>query len=161
MHLLAFVYYIYTELIFFYGCFIFADVDFGLDVMDVTGELQLKVEDKIAFQPVGRNGASGCRLVGTMYPHKVNGEFHVAFGKVAVLPRTTGNKMTGNQKQVVGHTHRFSFAEMKWFDPSHIIDRLSFGYHPRKCIFPFLFISLNNNKEISTKIIFYCIFIIF
>jgi len=87
--------------------------DFGLDFVDVAGEEQLEVGDNIEKRQLP---VIGCRVFGHLQTSKVQGEFHVAFGRLAV---STGEN--------VGHKHQFSMRELDRFNASHIINKLSFG----------------------------------
>jgi len=91
--------------------------DFGLDFMDHAGEQQLEVEDGLWKADVG----NGCRIWGYLLTNKVAGEFHIAFGRLAVAVEDAHGKAGG------GHIHRFTMNELRTFDPSHIIQKLSFG----------------------------------
>ena len=102
---------------------------FGFDVMDVTGELQLNAAKKFVKEPLSVKGRAtpGCRMYGMMEAHRVDGEFHIAFGKIAALSRTGTDQITATQKQAMGHIHRFTYDEMISFNASHVIRHLQFG----------------------------------
>jgi len=88
-------------------------VDFGLDFVDHAGEEQLEIRnniDKIQLPGIG------CRVRGFLLTSKVQGEFHVGFGRVAIA-----------SPQYTGHRHQFTFLELDRFNASHIITKLSFG----------------------------------
>jgi len=90
--------------------------DFGLDFVDNAGEQQLEVEDNMIKTPQEK----GCQISGFLLTNKVAGEFHIAFGRLAVAVEDAA-------RQGGGHIHRFTMRELDLFDPSHIITKLSFG----------------------------------
>jgi len=88
--------------------------DFGLDFVDLVGEQQLEVNNNIRKQALPR---IGCRLTGVLLTSKVQGEFHVAFGRLAVAA----------EDNPTSHSHRFSMRELDIFNASHIVNKLTFG----------------------------------
>jgi hypothetical protein len=54
--------------------------EFGLDFIDVSGELSLEVSTDIQKQQLG---IKSCRVHGVHVINKVSGEFHIAFGRQA------------------------------------------------------------------------------
>lgn len=54
--------------------------EFGLDFVDVSGELALEVSTDIQKTPLGPRQ---CRVHGIHVINKVSGEFHIAFGRQA------------------------------------------------------------------------------
>jgi hypothetical protein len=68
---------------------------FGLDFVDVAGELALEVSKDV--QKIPQSGG-GCRIRGFHILNKVQGEFHIAFGREAAA-------VEGNQQRQ--HIHRF------------------------------------------------------
>ncbi|KAH3762022.1 Endoplasmic reticulum-Golgi intermediate compartment protein 1 [Pelomyxa schiedti] len=96
--------------------------DFGLDVVDVTGELQLGAENSLQTTPVG----AGCNIKGTVIAHKVDGEFHVAFGRLAKPAPGQQTRLTASQAHSTMHVHQFSLAEIGWFNASHTVNHISF-----------------------------------
>lgn len=96
---------------------------FGFDVMDVTGELQLGAERQFQREPAGR---TGCRMYGAFAMHRVNGEFHVAFGRMSQQARDTHAYLSATQRQAVGHVHLFTPAELGVFNASHTVNHLAF-----------------------------------
>jgi len=90
--------------------------DFGLDFVDHAGDQQLEVEDNMLKSPIDK----GCRISGFLLTNKVAGEFHVAFGRLAVA-------VDNAHQSGGGHMHKFSMRELDIFDPSHMIIKLSFG----------------------------------
>jgi hypothetical protein len=88
--------------------------DFGLDFVDLAGDQQLEVTENIQKTPLP---VKGCRIHGFLLTSKVQGEFHVAFGRLAVAA-------DNSQSQ---HIHRFNMREIDQFNASHIINKLSFG----------------------------------
>lgn len=54
--------------------------DFGLDFIDVSGELALEVSTDIQKEALG---PTSCRIRGIHVINKVSGEFHIAFGRKA------------------------------------------------------------------------------
>jgi len=88
---------------------------FGVDALDSAGDVQLEVEQDVEKIPLaGRR--IGCTIHGTLLVNKVAGEFHIAFGRKAVMMQRFGD-----------HLHEFTLAELQTFNPSHIINHLSFG----------------------------------
>ncbi|EDR27547.1 hypothetical protein, conserved [Entamoeba dispar SAW760] len=98
--------------------------DFGLDVTEITGSLQLGVTDGIKFD---NRLLGGCRMHGTMKVSRVSGEFHVAFGKISFRQGRLNQFITATQKHTQGHIHQFTIQEMKSFNPTHYINHLSFS----------------------------------
>eukprot|EP01118_Nematostelium_gracile_P008063 TRINITY_DN264_c0_g1_i1.p1 TRINITY_DN264_c0_g1~~TRINITY_DN264_c0_g1_i1.p1 ORF type:complete len:305 (-),score=60.00 TRINITY_DN264_c0_g1_i1:3-917(-) len=86
--------------------------DFGLDMVDMAGDQQLEITEHIQKIP---HKLKGCQIQGTLETFKVRGEFHIAFGRKA------------EAANALSHIHRFSPAEIKKFNSSHTITRLSFG----------------------------------
>ncbi|KAL7714200.1 Uncharacterized protein QTN25_008268 [Entamoeba marina] len=101
--------------------------DFGLDITEITGSLQLGVTEGVKFDDLL---FGGCRMHGVMKASRVSGEFHVAFGKIAFQQQRTNQVITATQKHTQGHTHQFTMQEMRIFNPSHSISYLSFGNAP-------------------------------
>lgn len=97
---------------------------FGFDVMDVTGELQLGAERQFQREAAGRGG---CRMYGAFAMHRVNGEFHVAFGRMSQQARDTHAYLSATQRQAVGHVHLFTPAELHVFNASHTVNHLAFS----------------------------------
>eukprot|EP01105_Mastigella_eilhardi_P010765 TRINITY_DN249_c1_g2_i1.p1 TRINITY_DN249_c1_g2~~TRINITY_DN249_c1_g2_i1.p1 ORF type:complete len:343 (-),score=100.44 TRINITY_DN249_c1_g2_i1:174-1175(-) len=97
--------------------------DFGLDVCDVTGELQLGIEDHVMMVPTPDGG---CTLRGVVVAHKVDGEFHIAFGRIAKAAPGQHTRLTARQSHTTGHVHQFTMSELQWFNASHTINRLYF-----------------------------------
>lgn len=97
---------------------------FGLDLMDVTGELQLGADAAIRKRATGPRG---CRMDGHLRAHKVDGEFHVAFGRIAKAPVHQRQRLTATQQQQTGHVHQFTPQELSWFNASHVIHHVSFS----------------------------------
>lgn len=102
--------------------------DFNLDVTEITGSLQLGVTDGIKFDD---KLFGGCRMHGVMKVSRVSGEFHIAFGKIALQQERTNQIITATQKHTQGHTHRFTPTELRTFNPSHRIDFLAFSNTPK------------------------------
>eukprot|EP00727_Mastigamoeba_balamuthi_P004270 m51a1_g13840 hypothetical protein (369) ;mRNA; f:519191-520479 len=100
---------------------------FGLDVVDVTGDLQLGVEDSLQHTPIG---TTGCNMFGSMRAHRVDGEFHVAFGRLALEAPNQKHKVTATMQHSTAHVHRFSMAEIGFFNASHTVHHLSFSHEP-------------------------------
>jgi len=96
---------------------------FGFDVMDVTGELQLGAENKFLRETVG----NGCRMYGSFEMHRVNGEFHFAFGRMSQEYRDAQSFLSATQRQAVGHVHLFMPNELKSFNASHTVNHLEFA----------------------------------
>ena len=117
----------------------------GVDIMDVTGEQQVHVNQDITKQrldlngyPLGepvneRNGieqmlfqymrmdrsAEGCRVNGKLHIQKVSGNFHLALG--------AAHDIHGK------HIHQFVMSDIPRFNCSHTIHSLSFGqYYPNQ-----------------------------
>lgn len=101
--------------------------DFGLDVTEITGSLQLGVTEGVKFDD---KLMGGCRMHGVMKASRVSGEFHVAFGKIAFQAQRTNQVITATQKHTQGHIHQFTMQEMKSFKASHKIHHLSFSNKP-------------------------------
>ncbi|ELP87004.1 hypothetical protein EIN_318630 [Entamoeba invadens IP1] len=101
--------------------------DFGFDVTEITGSLQLGVTEGIKFDD---RLFGGCRMHGTMKVSRVSGEFHVAFGKIAYRQQRTNQVITATQKHTQMHTHQFTMQEMKSFNPTHFINNLAFSNTP-------------------------------
>lgn len=97
---------------------------FGFDVMDVTGELQLGAERQVQREVAGR---TGCRMYGAFAMHRVNGEFHVAFGRMSQQARDVHAYLSATQRQAVGHVHLFTPAELGVFNASHVVNHLAFS----------------------------------
>ena len=93
----------------------------------MTGELQLNAGTvhKVPFDLAGNK--PGCRMYGLFELHKVDGNFHVAFGKIAEAKREGRPVVSATQQQTVGHTHRFTVQEMKRFNASHTVNHVCFG----------------------------------
>jgi len=91
----------------------------------VTGELQLGAEKSFRRESYGNNG---CRMFGSFEMHKVNGEFHIAFGRMSQEYRDTQTFLSATQKQAVGHVHLFSPSELRVFNASHTVNSLQFSY---------------------------------
>lgn len=85
--------------------------DFGLDVVDITGELQLGAESEVLKIP---EPGGGCTMKGTMIAHKVqefessveticqvDGEFHMAFGRIAKAAPGQHTRLTATQAVLV------------------------------------------------------------
>lgn len=109
--------------------------DFGLDLADVTGELQLNA-GRLAREPYTGAGSAprgGCRAHGRFVLHRVDGEFHVAFGRVASAPRAApAPALSATQAEALGHRHHFTPRELWRFNATHTVNRLAFGdaQHP-------------------------------
>ena len=101
--------------------------DFGLDVTEITGSLQLGVTEGVKFED---KLLGGCRMHGIMKASRVSGEFHVAFGKIAFQQQRTNQVITATQKHTQGHIHQFTMKEMHSFNPTHKIHHLSFSNQP-------------------------------
>ena len=101
--------------------------------MDVTGEMQLAADREMIKKPEG----DGCNIHGLLELHRVDGEFHVAFGRISVASERHSQIITATQKQAIGHIHVYTTAEIRWFNASHIVRHIQFGdvrapisYHP-------------------------------
>ena len=99
---------------------------FGLDVTDITGELQLGADSQIEKTP--RGAGKGCRLHGGLEVHNVDGEFHVAFGRMAKPSQGQTRFITPTMSHVTGHVHQFTREELGFFNASHKITALMFGF---------------------------------
>ena len=103
---------------------------FGLDVADITGDLQLGADRDIKKAPLWAS-KKGCRMSGTLKAHRVDGEFHIAFGRIAKASPRSFDSITATQRQVTGHMHQFTPYEMMVFNASHTINHISYG-EPQK-----------------------------
>eukprot|EP01084_Bolivina_argentea_P003305 6206_1 len=115
----------------------------GVDVMDVTGEQQVHVNQDVTKQRLDLQGnklgkavnekngiesmlfqymrmdrsAEGCRVTGQLHIQKVSGNFHLALG--------AAHDIHGK------HIHQFVLSDIPRFNCSHTINELSFGeYFP-------------------------------
>lgn len=70
-------------------------------------------------------------MSGTLKTHRVDGEFHIAFGRIAKASPRSFDSITATQRQVTGHMHQFSPYEMMVFNASHTINHISYG-EPQK-----------------------------
>ena len=66
-------------------------------------------------------------MSGTLKAHRVDGEFHIAFGRIAKASPRSFDSITATQRQVTGHMHQFTPYEMMVFNASHIINHISYG----------------------------------
>jgi hypothetical protein len=73
---------------------------FGLDFVDVSGELALEVSKDVQRIP---QSAGGCRIKGFHVINRVQGEFHIAFGREAAA-------VEGKQQRQ--HIHRFVMLQL-------------------------------------------------
>eukprot|EP01106_Pelomyxa_sp_JSP_P013378 TRINITY_DN397_c0_g1_i3.p1 TRINITY_DN397_c0_g1~~TRINITY_DN397_c0_g1_i3.p1 ORF type:complete len:245 (-),score=76.75 TRINITY_DN397_c0_g1_i3:93-737(-) len=71
-----------------------------------------------------------------MIVHKVDGEFHVAFGRLSKPAPGQQTHLTATQSHSTGHVHQFSFAEMEWFNASHVINHIAFALDDSPTRFP-------------------------
>lgn len=113
----------------------------GIDAMDVTGDQQVNVIQKVTKQRIGKNGeplgaaqdiradhplmgalamlkpkvnsGEGCRIAGSLLVNKVAGNFHVALGT--------------SHSQGMRHVHHFMISDIPHYNSSHTINHLSFG----------------------------------
>jgi len=107
--------------------------EFGMDFVDMAGEQQLEVAENIdKTQLPGK----GCRISGFLLTSKVQGEFHVAFGRLAVA----------EDPSQFSHIHRFNLRELDLFNASHIITKLAFGD-----VIPGIANPLDGHTKIVTK----------
>lgn len=70
-------------------------------------------------------------MSGTLKAHRVDGEFHIAFGRIAKASPRSFDSITATQRQVTGHMHQFTPYEMMVFNASHTINHISYG-EPQK-----------------------------
>ena len=108
--------------------------DFGFDVADVTGELQLNAGQLVRepFTGPGRGRRGGCRAHGRFVLHRVDGDFHVAFGRVATAAAHAAQTVSATQAETLAHRHHFTPSELWSFNVSHTVNHLHFSdaQHP-------------------------------
>lgn len=103
--------------------------DFGFDLADVTGELQLNA-GRLVREPYtgpGHGRRGGCRAYGRFELHRVDGDFHVAFGRVATAAPHAAQTISATQAETLGHYHHFTQSELWSFNASHTVNHLQFG----------------------------------
>jgi len=116
--------------------------DFGLDLVDSAGDQLLEIVENINKKHTTEGKEKewhlkGCTIYGFLEISKVQGEFHIAFGRKAEATTTPKGTVS------VSHIHRFTYQEIFTFNSSHIINRLSFGED-----FPGVVQPLDNVKKI-------------
>jgi len=114
--------------------------NFGLDMLDATGDQHLEVSQNLKKMHTTKGQEHitkmlGCNLKTSIELNKVQGEFHIAFGRQA-------QAMPGQ----AGHFHQYSPQELHYFNCSHKFNKLSFGEDFPGAVHP-----LDNVQKTVTK----------
>eukprot|EP00940_MAST-03C_sp_MAST-3C-sp2_P002254 g2254.t1 len=85
-----------------------------IDTEEKAGKSAVDVSDGVRFEDLK---PSGCRVFGTLKLQKVSGKFQIVAGK------GIKKRMGGSDKVV----YEISMEDLKKFDPTHRVDKFSFG----------------------------------